>query len=76
MTMQMQQTIHQEEPVCRHCGEAIHETQDPNVPYVHDFNGNSFCDVLSISDAATKRGTPGRTEAEPLHLIDAEYEAA
>jgi hypothetical protein len=50
---------------CLHCDRPIHESIDPNVPWVHDDSGNGYCAVMGPADAVALAGLPGLTEAEP-----------
>ena len=54
--------------ICANCTQTIRDTSgvDPNVPWVHDASGNSYCDVAVPEDAVMFAGTPDRPEATPL----------
>lgn len=55
---------------CKHCNQQIHETSDPNLPFVHDASGNSYCDVAGPTSAVENRALMLRNEAEPEHEDD------
>ena len=55
--------------LCRFCGQAIHETGDDGVPWVHDHSGNGFCDVTDPESAVLSAWANPyglRDEAEPV----------
>lgn len=50
---------------CKNCDEEIVESGDDNVPYVHVFGGNQFCDVHNIDDVFANKNNPNRPIATP-----------
>ncbi len=60
---------------CKYCGKSIHEVlSDPSIPFVHDENGNAFCDVHNIQDVFAHKWLLVRREATPQDEQEEGYE--